>query len=281
MASRTTSFCFTLNNYSEDEYSSLLETLQETKYWIVGKEIGDGGTPHLQGFIVFSRRYAFNVIRNKLGPRYHIEGARGTARQNRVYCSKGGDFAEGGSIPQEGRRTEGSSRADTARAFSTCLTRGHRGIAEFADEYPDAWGYSGFNLLRNAQLLILPIDRPFIDVEWVWGEPGVGKSRYAHDKFPDAYIKEPRTKWWNGYLQEAQVIIDDFAPNGIDMNHLLRWFDRYKCLVETKGGMLALHATEFIVTSNFHPLDCFKDKDGVPHPQMDALYRRIKLNNME
>jgi len=33
----------------------------------------------------------------------------------------------------------------------------------------------------------------------------------------------------------SDVIIDDFGPNGIDINHLLRWFDRYKCLVENKG----------------------------------------------
>lgn len=80
-------------------------------------------------------------------------------------------------------------------------------------------------------------------------------------------------------MQQKTVIIDDFGPNGIDINHLLRWFDRYKCLVETKGGMLALLADTFIVTSNFHPEDIFKTFDG-PHPQLPALLRRIVLINM-
>jgi len=79
---------------------------------------------------------------------------------------------------------------------------------------------------------------------------------------------------------QKDVIIDDFGPNGIDINHLLRWFDYYKCLVETKGGMVALYACNFIVTSNFHPCDCFMDKDGVPHKQIEALLRRIELEEI-
>lgn len=135
-------------------------------------------------------------------------------------------------------------------------------------------------MLRNALTLIRPESRPNIHVRWIWGAPGVGKSRFAHEEYPDAFIKDPRTKWWSGYMLEKEVIIDDFGPQGIDINHLLRWFDRYKCTVETKGGMVPLLADKFIVTSNFEPSDCFKDKEGVPHPQMDALYRRIELIEM-
>jgi len=79
---------------------------------------------------------------------------------------------------------------------------------------------------------------------------------------------------------ETDVIIDDFGPNGIDINHLLRWFDYYKCLVETKGGMVALYATKFVITSNFHPNDVYVDKEGVPHRQIDALLRRIVLEEI-
>lgn len=107
----------------------------------------------------------------------------------------------------------------------------------------------------------------------------MGKSRLAHETLPDAYVKDPRTKWWNGYMCQKDVIIDDFGPNGIDINHLLRWFDRYKCLVENKGGMVALHATSFIVTSNFHPRDVFKFGDEI-NPQLPALERRIVIEEM-
>lgn len=108
----------------------------------------------------------------------------------------------------------------------------------------------------------------------------MGKSRRAHEELPDAYVKDPRTKWWNGYFGEKDVIIDDFGPGGVDINHLLRWFDRYKCLVENKGGMLPLLADKFVVTSNFHPSDVYKDKEGIPHPQTSALERRLNIIHM-
>jgi hypothetical protein len=67
---------------------------------------------------------------------------------------------------------------------------------------------------------------------------------------------------------------------GIDINHLLRWFDRYKCYVETKGGMVPLLADKFIVTSNFTPEECFTDGLGVVHPQINALLRRVNVIRM-
>jgi len=124
------------------------------------------------------------------------------------------------------------------------------------------------------------VDRPEVSVLWIYGEPGVGKSRRAHDMYPHAYVKEPRTKWWNGYMLEQEVIIDDFGPSGIDINHLLRWFDRYKCYVEYKGGMLPLVAFKFVVTSNFSPSKCFSF-GGEENVQLPALMRRIVIEYME
>jgi len=40
---------FTLNNYTDDEYNNLLNH-KEFKYVIIGKEIGEKGTPHLQRY---------------------------------------------------------------------------------------------------------------------------------------------------------------------------------------------------------------------------------------
>jgi len=269
--------CFTLNNYTEEEYESAIRYAEEKgSYWIVGREVGDAGTPHLQGYIKLRRRTDFNVVKSGLNPRAHIESSRGTPRQNREYCCKDGNFAEGGELPK-GRE---GSRDELATSFLSALTKGARGISEFAKENPGTWMFSGHTMLRNALSLQTPVARPGVHVQWIYGPPGVGKSRRAHELFPEAYVKEPRTKWWNGYLMEKEVIIDDFGPGGIDINHLLRWFDRYPCIVENKGGMIPLVADKFVVTSNFHPKDIFKWGDEV-NPQLPALERRIVLEYME
>lgn len=269
-------YCFTINNYSEDEYASVLRTCEdESRYAIVGREVGEQGTPHLQGYIIFTRAYRFQTIKDRFFPRAHIEVAAGSTKSNREYCSKGGDFAEFGEPPAQG----GGTRDELARKFRDAVSEGHSGIAGFADEEPGTWYYSGHNLLRNHIAIQRPIDRPDIHVLWLFGDPGVGKSRRAHEMYPHAYVKEPRTKWWNGYLLEKEVIIDDFGPGGIDINHLLRWFDRYKCLVENKGGMIPLFADKFVVTSNFHPCNIFKFGDEL-NPQLPALERRIVIEEM-
>lgn len=278
-------FLFTLNNYEEEEYSSITSWLeQEAKYWIIGREVGESGTPHLQGYASLKRRRTFDAVKHKLSSRAHIERANGTARENRRYCSKDGDFVEGGSINEGGKS---SSRNELAESFVVAVRSGNKGVAEFATSFPGTYIYSGLGMLRNALSLYPPVVRPSINVRWIYGPPGVGKSKRAHEELKEAYIKDPRTKWWNGYMMETEVIIDDFGPNGIDINHLLRWFDYYKCLVETKGGMVALYATTFIVTSNFHPRDVFNkyvsdhmNHTEMEHPQLPALLRRVSLISM-
>jgi len=56
---------------------------EEGKYWIIGREVGESGTPHLQGYVSLRKRRTFVYVRDKLSNRCHLESSRGTARQNR------------------------------------------------------------------------------------------------------------------------------------------------------------------------------------------------------
>lgn len=272
-------WCFTLNNYTEESEQEIWSNITAAaSYAVYGRERGDRDTPHLQGYFQLQRRLNLAAVRNVISGVAHFEPAIGTCAQNRRYCTKDGDFREHGVPPtREARR----SRDEVARRFVELADsgRGLDGICEFADEEPGTYYFSGHNLRRNYLESKPTINREGISVEWIWGRPGVGKSRIAHERFPNAYIKEPKTKWWNGYLLEKEVIIDDYGHQCIDINHLLRWFDRYKCLVECKHGMLPLYAEKFIVTSNFHPCDIFKFGDE-RHPQLPALERRMSIVEM-
>lgn len=273
-------YCFTLNNYTDEEYSGICRRLRDTtQYFIVGKEVGDQGTPHLQGYCYFSVPNSFVQAKDQLSGRVHLEVAKGSGANNRVYCSKGEDFVEHGSCPGGiNVSKEKKNRDALAGEWRAALVRGRPGLDEFADVNPGVYWWSRHTLLRNSLGHASAQPRPDIRVRWIFGAPGTGKSRFAHAELPEAYIKEPRTKWWNGYLLEKDVIIDDFGPGGIDINHLLRWFDRYKCYVEIKGDMTPLCADNFIVTSNFHPSQIYKGfPECDPHPQIEALLRRVEL----
>lgn len=267
---------FTLNNYTNEEEESIkLFFTQKTEYAIYGKEVGESGTPHLQGFMRFASRYLFQKLKTDFNSRAHIEGANGSVLQNITYCSKDGNIHEYGKRPMPKR-----TRDEVAESFTTHAKKYNPGLREFAQEHPAHWAFNGTTMLRNYMAIQPPVDRANVNVRWYVGKPGVGKSRRAHEELPDAYIKEPRTKWWNGYVLEPDVIIDDFGPNGIDINHLLRWFDRYKCLVENKGGMIPLYVVNWIVTSNFTPEEVFTDNLGCPHVQLPALLRRVNVIHM-
>lgn len=91
-----TRWCFTLNNWTEKEYEELISTLSvnSTRY-IVGKEVGSMGTPHLQGYYETVSRTRPTCL--KLShKRTHFEGARGTDVQNYKYCSKDNNYKEKG-----------------------------------------------------------------------------------------------------------------------------------------------------------------------------------------
>ncbi|QCX35049.1 replication-associated protein [Ninurtavirus muliumi] len=109
-----------------------------------------------------------------------------------------------------------------------------------------------------------------------WGPTGTGKSRRAWEEAGlDAYIKNPRTKWWDSYRGQKHVIIDEFRGT-IDIGYLLLWTDRYPVTMENKGSHLCLQATTFWITSNLPPEKWYPDVD---QETMNALMRRLTVTH--
>jgi hypothetical protein len=86
-------WCMTLNNYSEEEYNSLISFFNSnsSNRWIIGKEVGAEGTPHLQCFCHFDEKIRFTAIK-KACDRLHIEPCKGKEQDNLKYCSKDGNY---------------------------------------------------------------------------------------------------------------------------------------------------------------------------------------------
>jgi len=78
-------WCFTLNNYDDNDINQLIDVLALHKYFFA-KETGESGTPHLQGFVEFNKKCRpLEMIKNK---KIHWEKMKGKIEQNIAYCSK-------------------------------------------------------------------------------------------------------------------------------------------------------------------------------------------------
>lgn len=98
-------WCFTFNNYTEDDISRILETLEKSssvvpRMYVFQEEVGTtGGTPHLQGHIEFSTKIRPFGPSQPFGwtQKIHWESTRDKAASIN-YCSDPDKRAPGGRI---------------------------------------------------------------------------------------------------------------------------------------------------------------------------------------
>jgi len=109
---------------------------------VYGREVGDSGTLHLQGFVILTNSARLSGVQRLL-PRAHWEVARGNDQQASDYCKKDGDFVERGAISKQGQRTD--------------LTKIYSAIADGMDEvvlaetYPEQYSryYKAFGRYKT------------------------------------------------------------------------------------------------------------------------------------
>lgn len=252
-----------MNNYTDQDVSDI--SGWDVKYAIVGKETGDQGTPHLQGYVVLkpSRLSAMK----KLLPRAHWEVAKGNTDQNVEYCSKQGDVIEIGVRPVEKGKAEKQRWADAWQA----LTAGDM------DAVPEDIKIRYYRTCKDIvkDHMVKPPDAEDVTGVWIYGPAGVGKSRMAREQYPGAYYKN-QNKWWDGYQGEEYVIIDDFDSKEL-AHHLKIWCDRYSFIAETKGGGIHIRPKKIVITSNFSIEQLF---DSCPQVTIDALRRRFHVTHL-
>lgn len=81
-----------MNNPAPGMTEGLLELAgedddQRARFIVYQLEVGESGTPHLQGYVVFKKPMRLSAVR-QLIPRAHLDIARGTNEQNIAYCTK-------------------------------------------------------------------------------------------------------------------------------------------------------------------------------------------------
>jgi len=260
MANKSRNWCFTLNNYSDQDIEAILGW--DVKYVVYGKECGEEGTPHLQGFVIMKNENRM-VSMKKLHATAHWEICKGSWEQNYEYCVKEADFTEHGEKPTSKRE-----RADNEKARWT-IAKNAAKEGRMDDIPDDIWCrfYRTWKEIKKDHMQ-KPDDADDVCGLWIYGPPGTGKSRQARKDYPGAYLKG-QNKWWDGYQDQDYVILDDFDTGSLG-HHLKIWGDRYSFLAEVKGGTMHIRPKKIIITSNYSPEDPKFEWDS----EMTAAVRR-------
>lgn len=253
-------FCFTLNNYSEEESTQLLSETQFT-YVVIGKEVGAEGTPHLQGYAELCKQSRMSLLK-KINPRMHVEGRRGTATQAIDYCKKDGDFTERGERRQQG------ARLDLQEIKKAVLAGANR-----KELYDMCSNFQQVRVSDHAHKLFAPRRDEPVCVMWFWGASGSGKTTTARSMYPDAPIIR-NLRWWQEYEGEKEIIIDEFRSHKCPYDDILGIMDNQPFTVEYKGGTQPLLATTIIITSILPPWEMYPDTHAEPIYQ---IMRRINF----
>lgn len=243
-------------------------TLHDTFAYMCGqKEIGQGGFEHWQFIVNTKSVRTRNQVKAAIDPTCHVELTRSSAADTYV-------LKDDTAVP-ETRFELGERVFNRSKKTDWAQVKQHA-IEGRLDQVPaDIYVRHYSSLMRIRSDHARPAARGDVEVRVYWGPPGTGKSHRAFAEAQthgEVFVKNPRTKWWDGYRGELNVVIDEFSGDAIDVDYIKRWWDRYPCTVEIKGSSLPLNATRFWITSNHNPEDWFPNARAVDR---EAIRRRI------
>lgn len=222
---------------------------------IYGREVGENGTPHLQGYVTFKSQKKFSTLK-RWNDRIHWEKAIKPHGANINYCEKDGNTFEKGERPQFREIKKLNIREELEKDIRNgdkIITNKQRiiGLEKELEVYDE---------IINGLL-----EKP--EVVYVYGGTGTGKTYWA---IKDAAIRYgieniSMLRFCNGfaisnnYLADA-LIIPEFRPSSIDAATFLEFTDGYGMVLNIKHGSIFIRPKAIYICSIKHPNDIYKEE---------------------
>lgn len=267
-----------VNNYGDGD-SAALKTAMEAicDYGIIGKETGESGTPHLQCYFHLDKQTSLKKIQDTIydsitPPACWIGRAKGTAVQNKVYCSKGGDFIEFGILPKQGERTDWSEVYELISSGADA-----EAILDFdpGKYIKHSKGIDKAIAIKRRKLAVTKFRD--VKVTLITGPTGTGKTRWIYDqheakdwhKICKVTGSDLKSNFWLDYDGQEILLIDEYS-NDVNITRLLNILDGHPYTLNKKGSHTYAMWTHVIITTNLRTLHAHANDEHIA-----ALQRRI------
>lgn len=134
-------WCFTCNNYTDESLEQLrsVHAKGKTAFLVWSQEVApETGTPHLQGYVAFTKQTRLEAAKKLLGIAAHFIVCKGSPQENYNYCTKGGvGIEEFGTLPLvRGNRSDLSAFQDAVKSGILDKKRLREDFADVCAKYP-------------------------------------------------------------------------------------------------------------------------------------------------
>lgn len=236
------------------------------------KEVGEGGTPHIQGRIHFGANKRLSALK-KLHATAHWERSKATADWSYYMKSDSEEVFHQDNRKGQGARTDLKVVYDLAKEGKLNTI-----AAEHTETYLKY--HAAIGRIANLRDYDTSPRRFKSEVYWLYGLTGVGKTRAIFSREADA--DERGDIWWssescksffNGFCSHPIVVFNDFRPDQLNFSTMLRLTDRYPMKVNVKYGSAEWNPKRIYFTAPFHPKEMFGQMSG--EGEIQQLRRRI------
>lgn len=221
---------------------------------------------HYQGYVEFKKPCKFTCMKKIFDDNtIHLEVRKGTQEQAINYCKKKESQIEGpweyGEPGKQGKRNDlNVLKQDILKQDSEY---------EIMNNHFGSYLRYGRMIKECKKLVAKEHTKEFRKLEVIiyFGKTGVGKTKRCYN--PETCYKiNPPYKWWDGYEQEKELLIDEFHGQ-IPYKELLTILDGYQLRLEIKGGFTYANWNKVYITSSQKPEYWYSLKD------ISELCRRV------